>query len=125
MVDIDAGVREHGVADDDLLYALRDHWPAFETDALTITVHIGPAGNAERHRRACSPANDVDAELTQTVHAARGRPAFMVRDRRQEPRLSPETVPGPGILGDATCGMVPRACSSRRRGVHPRQPGSL
>ncbi|MGI8937275.1 MAG: hypothetical protein ACR2JF_03475 [Iamia sp.] len=32
MVDIEASARKHGVTDDDMLHALRNHWQAFETN---------------------------------------------------------------------------------------------
>ena len=45
-VDIEASARKHGVADDDMLHAVRNHWRAFETDDPAVTMYIGPATSA-------------------------------------------------------------------------------
>jgi hypothetical protein len=47
VVDIEASARKHGVSDDDMLHALRNHWQAFETDDPDVTMYIGRASNAE------------------------------------------------------------------------------
>lgn len=47
VVDIEASARKHGVTDDDMLHALRNHWQAFETNDPAVTMYIGPAMNAE------------------------------------------------------------------------------
>jgi hypothetical protein len=46
-VDIEASARKHGVSDDDMLHAIRNHWKAFETDDAMVTMYIGPATTAE------------------------------------------------------------------------------
>jgi hypothetical protein len=46
-VDIEASARKHGVAEDDMLHAVRNHWRAFETDDPAVTMSIGPATTAE------------------------------------------------------------------------------
>ena len=46
-VDIDASARKHGVHDEDMLHALRNHWRTFATDDPSITVFIGPRRNGE------------------------------------------------------------------------------
>ncbi len=46
-MDIEAGARKHGVTDDEMLHALRNHWRAFETDDPAVTMYIGPFSTAE------------------------------------------------------------------------------
>ena len=46
-MDIEASARKHGVSDDDMLHAVRNHWRAFETDDPAVTMYIGPATSAE------------------------------------------------------------------------------
>jgi hypothetical protein len=53
-VDIEASARKHGVADDDILHAVRNHWRAFETDDPAVTMYIGPATLQSRSRSASS-----------------------------------------------------------------------
>jgi hypothetical protein len=45
-LDIDASARRHGVADDDMLHAIRNHLAAFATSQPEITMYVGPARNA-------------------------------------------------------------------------------
>ena len=42
-MDIEASARKHGVSDDDMMHALRNHWRAFETDDPAVTLFIGPS----------------------------------------------------------------------------------
>ena len=42
-MDIEASARKHGVADDDMVHALKYHWRAYETDDLAVTMFIGPS----------------------------------------------------------------------------------
>ncbi len=46
-MDIEASARKHGVADDDMLHALRHHWRAFETDDPDVTMFVGPSSDAK------------------------------------------------------------------------------
>lgn len=46
-MDIEASARKHGVADDDMLHAVRNHWRGFETDDPAVTMYIGSATTAE------------------------------------------------------------------------------
>ncbi len=46
-MDIEASARKHGVADHDMLHAIRNHWRAFETDDPAVTMFVGPATTAE------------------------------------------------------------------------------
>lgn len=41
-MDIEPSARKHGVPDDDMLHALRNHWRAFETDDPAVIMFIGP-----------------------------------------------------------------------------------
>ena len=73
MVDIEASARKHGVSDDDMLHALRNHWQAFETDDPDATMYIGPARNAE----ALEVGVVNDEEGTAVIHAMPARPKFL------------------------------------------------
>ena len=42
-MDIEASARKHGVSDDDMMHALRNHWGAFEADDPAVTLFIGPS----------------------------------------------------------------------------------
>lgn len=55
MVDIEASARKHGVTEDDMLHALRNHWRAFETDDPAVIMYIGPAKTADPSRSVWSP----------------------------------------------------------------------
>lgn len=46
-MDIEASARKHGVADHDMLNAVRNHWRALETDDPAVTMYIGPSTTAE------------------------------------------------------------------------------
>ncbi len=43
LVDIEASAREHGVSDDDMVHAIRNHWRAFEIDDPAVTMFVGPS----------------------------------------------------------------------------------
>ena len=73
MVDIEASARKHGVSDDDMLHALRNHWQAFETDDPDVTMYIGRASNAE----ALEVGVVNDEEGTAVIHAMPARPKFL------------------------------------------------
>jgi len=72
-VDIEASARKHGVSDDDMLHAVRNHWRAFETNDLAVTMYVGPA-------RAGEPLEvgvvDDDDGLA-VIHAMTARPKFL------------------------------------------------
>ena len=40
---IEASAKKHGVSDDDMMHALRNHWGAFEADDPAVTLFIGPS----------------------------------------------------------------------------------
>ncbi|MFM8857876.1 MAG: hypothetical protein ACKOI2_11880 [Actinomycetota bacterium] len=46
-MDIEPSARKHGVADDDMHYAFRNHWRAFETDDPDVTMFISPAQSGD------------------------------------------------------------------------------
>ena len=47
VVDIEVSARTHGVSEDDMLHAVRNHWRAFETDDPAVTMYIGPETTTE------------------------------------------------------------------------------
>lgn len=73
MVDVEASARKHGVTDDDMLHALRNHWQAFETNDPAVTMYIGPAMNAEPLEIGVVD----DEEGTAVIHAMPARPKFL------------------------------------------------
>lgn len=58
-MDIEAGARKHGVTDDEMLHALRNHWRALETDDPAVTVYIGRSRRLSRSRSAWSTTMKV------------------------------------------------------------------
>ena len=73
MVDIEASARKHGVTDDDMLHALRNHWQAFETNDPAVTMYIGPAMKAEPLEVGVGD----DEEGTAVIHALSARSKFL------------------------------------------------
>lgn len=73
MVDIEPSARKHGVTDDDMIHALRNHWHAFETDDPAVTMYIGPAMNGEPLEVGVVD----DEEGTAVIHALAARPKFL------------------------------------------------
>lgn len=72
-MDIEASARKHGVADDDMLHAVRNHWRAFETDDPAVTMYIGPATTAEPLEVGVVD----DAQGIAVIHAMPARPKFL------------------------------------------------
>jgi hypothetical protein len=72
-VDIEASARKHGVADHDMLHAVRNHWRAFETDDPAVTMYIGPATSAEPLEVGVVD----DDQGTAVIHAMPARPKFL------------------------------------------------
>ncbi|NNF53053.1 MAG: hypothetical protein HKN03_01290 [Acidimicrobiales bacterium] len=73
MVDIEASARKHGVSEDDMMHAIRNHWRAFETDDPAITMFIGPSLDA-------SPLEIgvvTDEEGSAVIHAMPARNKFL------------------------------------------------
>ena len=72
-VDIEASARKHGVADDDMMHAVRNHWRAFETDDPAVTMYIGPATTAEPLEVGVVD----DDQGTAVIHAMSARQKFL------------------------------------------------
>jgi hypothetical protein len=72
-VDIEASARKHGVPDDDMLHALRNHWRAFETDDPAVKLYIGPATTAEP----LEVGVVTDEEGSAVIHAMPARQKFL------------------------------------------------
>lgn len=73
MVDIEASARRHGVSDDDMLHAARNHWVAFETDDPDVTMLIGPAEDG----RPLEVGIVEDDDGIALIHAMPARPKFL------------------------------------------------
>jgi hypothetical protein len=73
VVDIEASARKHGVTDDDMLHALRNHWQAFQTDDPAVTMYIGPAIDT----RPLEIGVVDDEEGTAVIHAMAARAKFL------------------------------------------------
>ena len=69
-MDIEASARKHGVADDDMLHALRHHRRAFETD---VTMFVGPSSDAQPIE--VGVVNDDDGVAI--IHAMPARSKFL------------------------------------------------
>ena len=72
-MDIDASARKHGVAEEDMVHALRHHWRVFETDDPAVMMFIGPS-------RAGAPLEVgvvVDEEGVAIIHAMAARLKFL------------------------------------------------
>ena len=72
-MDIEASARKHGVADDDMLHALRHHWRAFETDDPDVTMFIGPS----RSGAPLEVGVVTDDDGTAVIHAMQSRTKFL------------------------------------------------
>lgn len=72
-MDIEASARQHGVADDDMLHAVRNHWRAFETDDPAVTMFVGPAITTEPLE--VGVVDDVQGIAV--IHAMPARPKFL------------------------------------------------
>ncbi len=72
-MDIDPSARKHGVTDEDMVHAFRNHWKAYETDDPDVTMFIGPAASGE----ALEVGVVVDDDGVAVIHAMRARPKFL------------------------------------------------
>ena len=72
-VDIEASARKHGVSDDDMLHALRQHWRAFETNDEGVSLFIGPSTNGEPLEIGVVTDDDGSA----VIHAMPARQKFL------------------------------------------------
>lgn len=71
-MDIEASARKHGVSDDDMLHAVRNHWRGFATDDPAVTMYIGPARSGEP----LEVGVVVDEQDAAVIHAMPARPKF-------------------------------------------------
>lgn len=72
-MDIDASARRHGVSDNDMLHAYRNHWAAFSTERPTVTMFIGPAQNGRPLE--IGVVDDFNGEAF--IHAMAARAKFL------------------------------------------------
>ena len=72
-MDIEASARKHGVPDDDMLHAVRNHWRAFETNDPAVTMYVGPAAAGEPLE--VGVVNDDEGLAV--IHAMPARPKFL------------------------------------------------
>ncbi len=72
-MDIEASARKHGVADDDMIHAFRNHWKAYETDDPDVTMFIGPSRSGDP----LEVGVVIDADGVAIIHAMRARPKFL------------------------------------------------
>lgn len=72
-VDVDPAARKHGVADDDMIHAFRNHWRAFETHDADVTMFIGPS----RQGDPLEIGVVVDEDGVAIIHAMPARQKFL------------------------------------------------
>lgn len=72
-MDIEATARKHGVADEDMMHALRGHLKAFETDDPAVTMFVGPA----RSGALLEIGVVIDDEGEAVIHAMPARRKFL------------------------------------------------
>jgi hypothetical protein len=72
-VDIDASARRHGISDDDMTHAIRNHWRAFATDDAAVTMYIGPS----QAGTALEIGVVVDDDGEAIIHAMQARSKFL------------------------------------------------
>lgn len=74
-MDIEEGARKHGVRDDDMLHAFRNHWWAHGTNDPFVTIYVGPSRSAEP----LEVGVIVDDEGEAIIHAMPARRKFLER----------------------------------------------
>jgi hypothetical protein len=72
-VDIEPSARKHGVANEDMVHAFRNHWKAYETGDADVTMFIGPARSGDP----LEVGVVVDDDGVAIIHAMRARPKFL------------------------------------------------
>lgn len=72
-MDIEPSARKHGVTDDDMIHAFRNHWKAYETDDPDVTMFIGPARSGDP----LEVGVVIDDDGVAIIHAMRARPKFL------------------------------------------------
>ena len=72
-MDIEPSARKHGVTDDDMIHAFRNHWKAYETDDPDVTMFIGPARSGDP----LEVGVVIDDDGVAIIHAMQARPKFL------------------------------------------------
>jgi hypothetical protein len=72
-VDIERSARKHGVIDDDMVHAFRNHWKAYETDDPEVTMFIGPDQRGEPLEIGVI----IEDHGVAIIHAMPARPKFL------------------------------------------------
>lgn len=72
-LDIEPSATKHGIPEDDMLHAVRNHWRAFETDDPAVTLLVGPSLTGAPLE--VGIVNDEDG--TAVIHAMSARPKFL------------------------------------------------
>lgn len=72
-MEIESSARKHGVADDDMIHAVRNHWTAYQTGDPDVTMFIGPNHRGEP----LEVGVVVDDDGPAIIHAMRARPKFL------------------------------------------------
>lgn len=72
-MDIERSARKHGVIDDDMVHAFRNHWKAYETDDPAVTMFIGPDQRGEPLEIGVI----IDDLGVAIIHAMPARPKFL------------------------------------------------
>jgi hypothetical protein len=76
-VEILDSARKHGVADDDMLHAFRNHIRAFQTNDPEVTMYLGPARSGVFLE--VGVVSDDEGEAI--IHAMQARAKFLERKR--------------------------------------------
>ncbi len=74
-MDIEASARKHGVLDDDMLHAVRNHWWAHSTNDPFVMIYVGPSRTGEPLE--VGVVNDDEGEAI--IHAMQARRKFLER----------------------------------------------
>ncbi len=74
-MDIEASARKHGVLDDDMLHAVRNHWWAHDTNDPHVVIYVGPSRTAEPLEVGVL----IDDEGEAIIHAMPARRKFLER----------------------------------------------
>lgn len=72
-VEVEASARKHGISDEDMHHAYRQHWRAFETDDPAVTMFIGPA----RDGAPLEVGIVADEDGASIIHAIQARAKFL------------------------------------------------
>ena len=72
-MDIEPSARKHGVTDEEMVHAFRNHWKAYETDDPDVTMFIGPGGSGEP----LEVGVVIDDGGVAIIHAMRSRLKFL------------------------------------------------